>query len=948
MATTTASQATPHAGLQPLPPDIERQAARFDALNRERLRRIIESLPGKQSAFLQLLPLLFHGNHPGLPGFQAEETPCGVNDYQPESGALAAARQLVKDFAPDTRPRRNYAVRGLYLMGSPGTVAYTRDSDFDLWLVHAPDLPPEGVEALAGKARAIEQYAARLELEVHFFLMDAEKFRRGESLALSDESSGSSQHFLLLDEFYRSGLVLAGLRPLWWLVPPDADSRYEEFVAAELATRPAVMQGYVDFGGLSAVPAGEFLGASVWQLYKSIESPWKSVLKLLLMEAYATAYPDTWQLLSLRHKRAMLRDGQGTQELDPYIAMYRRIEDYLRAVDDEARLRLLRRALYLKTEVRLSLPADPREPPWRRRVVESLVEGWGWTSTEINHLDNRAHWRYAEAREERREMVRALQKSYGVLSEFARAHGEQRISELDLTVLGRRLYAAFDRKHDKLDIVSRGYCVAPGESELTLHQRQGEQGTYWLLYAGNVAPEESANRAPLHRAQSLVAVLAWSFFNRLCGATTSWYCFIGGRRAPAQGCRRVLERLEAAFPTQDLLPSSSDDLARPSQVAWAQLVVNANHDRAPLAANESPRVLGERLDPFQAGPRRANVMHTIDLLLQTSWGEVFCTHLEGPDAVLKAACELLGRQGVAAGSRLAPAIHCAEPDYGPAVIQRLQSLWEVLAGLQASARQEVPALHVLKLGEQYASITLDGATALPQIHGALGEFIKFLGEPVVASARRLSFDLLCVQDSPLPRLYAGHEAGDVRVYALPRRERIEVFILDGSGCLLHYLHPERDAAVLFNQLHQFFALTRRRMALAGGPVTGKVEFGLLQAGDTDYSVQAVAVAEGSTRAFLPLRLHVDVAEAGKTRIDAYLDEAEFSSAEYGNGVFKAVAAAVLARRTSGKRYPVFITDLELSERLLKARTLEPRHLFELLRQKLRIEKQLSDAIAAAP
>ena len=45
---------------------------------------------------------------------------------------------------------------------------------------------------------------------------------------------------------------------------------------------------------------------------------------------------------------------------------------------------------------------------------------------------------------------------------------------------------------------------------------------------------------------------------------------------------------------------------------------------------------------------------------------------------------------------------------------------------------------------------------------------------------------------------------------------------------------------------------------------------------------------------------------------------------------------------------VFITDLELSERLLKARALEPRHLFELMRQKLRIEKQLSEAIAAAP
>ena len=948
MAISNPSQLVARSGGSDLPPGLARQAARFAAFNRDRLRRIIESLPGKHSALLQLLPLLFHGNHPGLPGFVSEETPAGVNDYQPEPGALAAARQLVKDFTPDTRPRRDYAVRGLYLMGSPGTIAYTRGSDIDLWLVHAPDLAPEEVELLWAKARAIERYAAQLELEMHFFVMDAEKFRKGESLALSDESSGSSQHYLLLDEFYRSGLLLAGLKPLWWLVPPEEDSSYEAFVERELAPQPSLMQTHVDFGGLSTVPAGEFFGASVWQLYKSIDSPWKSVLKLLLMEAYATAFPDTWQLLSLRHKRALLRDGQGGQELDPYIALYRRIEDYLLAQGDEARLHLLRRALYLKTEVRLSLPADPREPPWRRRVVEGLVEGWGWTPPEISHLDNRAHWRYQEAREERREMIRALQKSYSVLSEFARATGDQRISQLDLTVLGRRLYAAFDRKHDKLDIVSRGYCTAPEETELTLHQRTGEQGPYWLLFAGNVGPEELANRAPLHRAQSLVAMLAWSFFNRLCTAGTSWYCFIGGRRAPASGCRKVLERLESAFPSHDPLPSASEDLSRPPQVVWAQMVANASHDRAPLTAHESPRVLGERMDPFQSGSRRANVVHTLDLVLQTTWGEIFAVHCAGLDSVPRAFCELLGRVGPAAANALQPGFHCAEPDYGPAVVQRLQALWQTLVGLQATATVDVPVVHVLKLGELHATATLDGATAQARAHGSLADLMKFLGEPVASGARQVVFDSLCLGDSPLSCVFAGHQPGEVRVYAWPRRDRIEVFVLDGSGCLLHYLHPEKDATTLFSQLDQFFELARRRMAVAGAEIAGNVVFGLLQGTGDGYVVQPIPTPARSIRTFLPLRLHVDAAEPGKTRIDAYLDEMEFSSAEYGNGVFSAVAAAVLAKRASGERYPVFITDLELSARLLKARALEPRHLFELLRQKLRIEKQLSDAIAAAP
>ena len=948
MSSTNPGPAHAQSGNAALLPACELQAARFVEFNRDRLRRLIESLPGKHSALLQLLPLLFHVNHPGLPGFTGDDAPCGVNDYQPEAGALAAARQLAKDFTPDTRPRRNYPVRGLFLMGSPGTIAHTRESDFDLWLIHAPELSAESVAALAAKAKLIEQYAAQLELELHFFVMDAEKFRQGESLALSGESSGSSQHYLLLDEFYRSGLLLAGLQPLWWLVPPDEEIRYEAFVAEHLAPRPAVMQTHIDFGGLSQVPAGEFFGAAVWHLYKSIDSPWKSVLKLLLMEAYATSYPDTWQLLSLRHKRAVLREGMGTGDLDPYLAMYRRIEDYLLATGDEARLRLLRRALYLKTEVRLSLPADPRDAPWRRRVVESLVAGWGWAPNDIRHLDQRAQWRYAEALEERREMVRALQRSYAVLSDFARTNGDQRITEMDLTVLGRRLYAAFDRKPDKLEIVSRGYCPAPEETELTLHQRPGENGHYWLLFAGNTGPEDMATRSPLHRSQSLVAMLAWCFFNRLCNSATRWYCFIGGRRAPAQGFRKVLERLEAVFPTQDLSASTTEDLARAPRVVWAQIVVNASHDRVPLTAQEAPRVLGERIDPFQSGSRHSNVMHTVDLMLQTSWEEAFSIHHAGPDAVLKACCELLGRLGSEAASCSPPAIHCAEPDYGPAVVQRLQALWQTLALLQANASATQPAVHVLKLAEHYASATLDGSTATQRLHGPLAELMKFLGEPVAIGTRQVSFDAACAGESPLPQLYAGHRPGEVRVYSLPRRDRIEVFMLDGSGCLLHHLHPDRDATALFNQLGQFFELARRRMALAGGDAGGAVTFGLLQAGNDGYSVQPVAAPLASARTYLPLRLHVDYDTQGKTRFNAYLDETEFSSAEHGNNVFKAVAAAVLARRASGERYPVFITDLELSERLLRARNLQPRHLFELLRQKLRIEKQLSDAIAGTP
>jgi adenylate cyclase class 1 len=57
----------------------------------------------------------------------------------------------------------------------------------------------------------------------------------------------------------------------------------------------------IDFGGLENVPAEEFLGASFWHLYKAIDSPYKSLLKLMLMESYVDQYPHSrWSALLMK------------------------------------------------------------------------------------------------------------------------------------------------------------------------------------------------------------------------------------------------------------------------------------------------------------------------------------------------------------------------------------------------------------------------------------------------------------------------------------------------------------------------------------------------------------------------------------------------------------------------------------------------------------------------
>lgn len=82
----------------------------------------------------------------------------------------------------------------------------------DLWLCHAPTLSSKEIELLQEKAAEIEKWAMTLGLEVHFSDRCG-KVKAGAATPLSSESSGSTQHHLLLEEFYRTALYVAGRYP---------------------------------------------------------------------------------------------------------------------------------------------------------------------------------------------------------------------------------------------------------------------------------------------------------------------------------------------------------------------------------------------------------------------------------------------------------------------------------------------------------------------------------------------------------------------------------------------------------------------------------------------------------------------------------------------------------------------------------------------------------------
>ncbi|WP_199224190.1 class I adenylate cyclase, partial [Saccharospirillum sp. MSK14-1] len=308
---------------------VQQATQRFSIVNEGRINRVREGLQRKQQQCFDLLPLLFHVNHESLPGFvDNEETPSTIAHYHPSESLLRTAQSITRGQINTRLHLIKPQLSALYLMGSSGSIGQSTSSDLDIWVCYESHLSDRQIQLLQEKSERITKWADDFNLEVHFFLMNAHRFQGGEQHSLTGEHCGSTQHVLLLDEFYRTAQVIAGNIPAWWLVPTSAEHDYEQTL------QQLYQQGYLnensctDFGGIKNLPAGEFIGAGMWQIYKAIDSPYKSVLKLMLLEIYARQFPE---INSLAHsfKDDIYRMQLSLDDLDPYVMLYRRIETYL-------------------------------------------------------------------------------------------------------------------------------------------------------------------------------------------------------------------------------------------------------------------------------------------------------------------------------------------------------------------------------------------------------------------------------------------------------------------------------------------------------------------------------------------------------------------------------------------------------------------------------------------
>lgn len=922
---------------------------RFLRINADRLHRTRQALNHQQDVFLCVLPLLFHCNHPMLPGYVSHSTPAGISGYKPSKTDLNYGKSVARSFCL-TGGYHGEDIWAIFLMGSVGTLAHSSHSDFDIWLCHKPGLPESALRELDQKCQRISQWARTLRLDVHFFLMDCDAFRAGAALSLDAESSGSAQRMLLLDEFYRTALHVAGRLPLWWFIPPSREGDYDN-QARELLDKRFLRPGTVlDFGPVHSIPDGEFIGAGIWQLYKAIGSPYKSALKLLLLEAYVHDYPGIVPL-AVEYKHRIYEREPAVDDLDPYLLIYRRIERYLLSERDAERLELMRRCLYFKVNKPLSRAPSQRGKSWQRALLENLTREWGWTHEYVRLLDQRREWKTLQVRAERNQLVAALNHSYRMLLGFAQRSGAARsISSGELNELGRKLQAAFERRPGKLEWINPGISKDISEPVLslvearTIENDSRHEAPVWQLHAWREEGKELLRQTP-----SPVELLFWCYANRIIEGHVRLDLTQAPNTSESQ-LRRTLARLQQWLPLP-LPPLDHTVFKQPAVPSRVLMLLNVAAE-TPSPFSGHVHRLSSNSDALRYGGMEENLVASVDMLVRNSWQELTCQRFTGKDALLEAMQAYLSL--CLPGTHQAPPeleIDCLGATHTTLIAQRVRQWFHEISACYYSGAKPPATRFVFALGNRYYSLQFQGLKLVLLSHKDLDQLLHYLGE----AQRRHSpivVDSYALHNHPIKLIARRVSSRAVCVFFQRQQTHLDVYVVDEKGSLVCFQSEFTPKLNALSALNAFLRAVLRQVGdsqsreMGGDFGVHPIEFHELREDAQHHlSLMPRVIASGrESGALLELSARVACNEQGQFEYDFFCENQSFTWAQLKQDVFYATAQYILRRRSRNERYPVFITDLNLDQCREQLSSTQELQISHYLRVKIDLEARLSSAL----
>lgn len=880
----------------------------FIRLSQRRYSRMESSLSGVQADKLKLIPLLFHVNHPMLPGYVDKFTPCGIPNYTPSHLEKQIAKTVSQSFEYKPKAHLKYRVTSLFLMGSMGTLGQSNSSDIDLWVCLEEALDSKLKEKLLQKAAGIKLWLSEYGIELNSYVVTSDEFSEKKSKKIERDNCGNTQNYLLLDEFYRTAVWISGRWPLWWIIPNSAS--YSDYAKRLLQQKHIDPADWIDFGEVKSIPAPEYFSAALWQLYKAIESPYKSSVKLLVLEVYAKLFPCAG-VLSEEFKQ-LVYDGRADEEnIDPYLLTLNFAEKALE--NNPHRLEFLRRAFYLKANIKVSFKKEKKNN-WQYQTVKQLAKNWGWTQPKLDYLNGRNLWTIKEVKEERKNLVRELTNSYHFLSNFSRVHGViNLVAKNDLLSLGRKLYSAFERRSGKIEILNNGIAKDIFEPAVTIKK---ESENKWLFYIGHIESRKLLQSIPVHTAESLFECLFWGCANSIVSSKTRLHIFDSSDYLNLQLANEMLRDIESLI-KQFKSCQGINQFETEAKIVKIGIFINTRND--PLSEEKKSNFyrVGEGSDCLSWADNKVNLASHFDVVLFNSWGEISTRHYSGEFAWVEFYKDYAQVVGENSGSF---PVFCRGLVQRDQIVQRVEQLLTILNQLRAnSLRSDYAHRYIMMVSgkPQIIDIHKDHVaytrySSMPKLYDGLSEN-TYSDQPEV----KIKFTIDDFMEiSPFITSVAKRRFSDSLDFFVSCKNKniVEVIIRSANGSMYFQAHRNINITQVINHYQQFFEKIQNRSLLTSG-LLETVNYYQLIGAENLNSQRFKPISPKYTNQFLDfsqvqaIATQKHVFSAG---FDLYTANSCFLFSEHGEGVYQKLRDEILSLRKDTTNYPIFLTDVDLS------------------------------------
>lgn len=569
----------------------------FNLYNGKRKELFSEVSPKESPQILYLLPWLLSVNHPDCPGY-LPEMENGFKVYGIENSHEVKKKEAVfkKMFKIKERSslylksNGQLSIDGIYTIGSIGSVAQTQYSDCDIWVcADYNKFGEKNWDYLVKKINLIKDwFDENCKIPVYFFTSDVNNIKKGYFGKVDKESSGSAQKNILMEEFYRTTIVIMGKTPFWWVCWSKHEKLDYEKSYKLMQTSINGCDEYVDFGDLPQIESSEFLGSSLWQLQKALASPLKSVIKMALLKRQID---DPGKRLAADLFREKILTSNQNDFLEPMTftlgLLLKNMEDLI----NKERNSFLKECFFL----RCNMKAFEKKKGLRKKFVDIFIKCSGIPRETQYKLSDFENWDMASQLHLGKRLVQELFNYYKEISAAGKA--DAGINLRDLTVLGRKIASIYQRKNHKVNLIPK-----PIENFNLLDVTFVYDNDTWFIYAGN------DRSIPLFQGKDIVKAASFVVWNDLF-KTGRIKMLPNHTSVSLQEIINLCHKLKDFFGTCDVLDNSPGYYLKKEKVKKVFVVVS-----------------------FEEIHYEKNI-NNFAVIYKTTWGELFVRRIRSPYAL---------------------------------------------------------------------------------------------------------------------------------------------------------------------------------------------------------------------------------------------------------------------------------------------------------------------------